>query len=200
MLPENKTVLSAADGLLLHYIVNGLPVGFSGLVVAGLLAAAMSSLSSGLNSSCSVITVDWIDRFRKTRMRETDHIRLARSVSWAVGLIIVVLSFTPDLVHGNLLETTNKLVNLLTAPLFVLFFMAMFVPWATTFGTWLAGLASVAAAIVVAYTSLTGLSFLWIMPGALVTGIVGGCVASVLPIGRKCPMVGLQPSHAASAE
>jgi SSS family solute:Na+ symporter len=200
MLPENKTVLTAADGLLLHYIVNSLPVGISGLVVAGLIAAAMSSLSSGLNSSCSVITVDWIDRFRTAKLGEAEHVQMARAVSWVVGLVIVLLSFTPDLVHGNLLEATNKLVNLLTAPLFVLFFMSMFVPWATTFGAWIAELASIAAAVVIAYTNLTGLSFLWIMPGALVTGILSGCIASLLPIGPKCPMLGLQTSQAAAAE
>jgi solute:Na+ symporter, SSS family len=194
MLPENETVVSAADGLLLQYIVHGLPAGISGLVVAGLLAAAMSSLSSGLNSSCSVITVDWIDRFRMTRLRDADHVRLARSVSWTIGILIVALSFTPHLVRGNLLEATFKLVNLLTAPLFVLFFMAMFVPWATTFGTWLAGLSSIAAAIVVAYTDWTGLSFLWIMPAALVTGITVGCIASLLPIGIRRPMVEFETS------
>jgi SSS family solute:Na+ symporter len=189
MLPDGYTVVSGADRLLPQYIVRGLPAGISGLIVAGLLAAAMSSLSSGLNSTCSVIITDWINRFRKIRAGEHDQVRMARLISWIVGVVVVSLSFASSLVRGNLLEAANRLVNLLTAPLFVLFFMAMFVPWATPFGTWAAGLSSVAAAAVIAYTNLTPLSFLWIMPGSLVTGIVVGSLVSVLPVTQRRPML-----------
>jgi SSS family solute:Na+ symporter len=189
MLPDGQTVVSGADRLLPRYIVKGLPVGVSGLIVAGLLAAAMSSLSSGLNSTCSVIMVDWIDRFRKTRRGDAGQVRMARLISWFIGAVVVSLSLASSLVRGNLLEAANRLVNLLTAPLFVLFFMAMFVRWATPFGTWAAGLSSVAAAVVIAYTDLTPLSFLWIMPGSLVTGIVVGSLVSVLPITKRRPML-----------
>ena len=189
MLPDGETVVSGADRLLPRYIVKGLPVGISGLIVAGLLAAAMSSLSSGLNSTCSVIMVDWIDRFRKTRGGEVDQVRIARLISWIIGAVVVSLSLASSLVRGNLLEAANRLVNLLTAPLFVLFFMAMFVRWATPLGTWAAGLSSVAAAAVIAYTDLTPLSFLWIMPGSLVTGIVVGSL-------RQCASDHPAPSHA----
>jgi SSS family solute:Na+ symporter len=189
MLPDGHTVVSGADRLLPRYIVKGLPVGISGLIVAGLLAAAMSSLSSGLNSMCSVIMVDWIDRFRKTRSGEAGQVHMARLISWFIGAVVVSLSLASSLVRGNLLEAANRLVNLLTAPLFVLFFMAMFVRWATPFGTWAAGLSSVAAAVVIAYTDLTPLSFLWIMPGSLAVGVVVGCLVSVLPITQRRPML-----------
>jgi solute:Na+ symporter, SSS family len=88
-----------------------------------------------------------------------------------------------------LLEAANRLVNLLVAPLFVLFFMAMFVRWATPFGTWAAGLSSVAAAAIIAYTDLTPLSFLWIMPGSLATGVIVGCLVSAIPITKRRPML-----------
>ena len=45
------------------------------------------------------------------------------------------LSFFVGMVQGNLLEVAFKVVNLLVAPLFVLFFMALFVPWANAVGT-----------------------------------------------------------------
>lgn len=188
-LPENQTLTSGADQLLPHFIVQDLPPGISGLVIAGLLAAAMSSLASGISSGCSVITVDWIDRFRVRRLSETAHVHLARVVSWVLGAIVVLVSMLATLMRGNLLEGANKLVNLLTAPLFVLFFMAMFVPWATTLGAWSAGIASVAAAMSIAYGDFTGLSFLWVMPGSLIVGVLAGCLVSLLPIGEKRPML-----------
>ena len=179
-----QTISESADQLLPRFIVIGLPEGISGLVVAALLAAAMSSLSSGINSSCSVITVDFVDRFRAADSPETDHVRLAKSVSWLVGIVVVALSFGAGMVSGNLLEVTFKIVNLLVSPLFVLFFLAMFVPWANSFGALAAGAASVAVAVGIAFYELLGLSFLWIMPGSFVAGLVVGMVASLVPIGR----------------
>jgi SSS family solute:Na+ symporter len=93
------------------------------------------------------------------------------------------------LVTGNLLEVTYKVVNLLVTPLFVLFFMAMFVPRATTFGAWVAAAASTAVAIGIAFFHWFGLSFLWIMPGSLLAGVVAGPAASLLPVGQKSPIV-----------
>ena len=55
MLADRQSISTSADQLLPRFVVNGLPNGISGLVSAALLAAAMSSLSSGVNSSCSVI-------------------------------------------------------------------------------------------------------------------------------------------------
>ena len=189
MLPDGELLSTGADRLLPQYIVKGLPPGISGLVVAGLLAAAMSSLSSGLSSSCSVITVDWVDRFRRVKLQDAEHLKLARRVSWILGGVIVLLSVFAGAVPGNLMEASGRLVNMLTAPLFVLFFMAMFVPWATTFGTCAAGLASVISAVAIAQFSVMGLSFLWISPVSLLIGIGVGCLASLIPIGGPRPML-----------
>jgi solute:Na+ symporter, SSS family len=188
-LPDGETLASGADRLLPQYILSELPVGVSGLVVAGLLAAAMSSLSSGLNSSCSVITVDWINRFRKVKLADMAQVRLARCVSWVAGAVIVSLSLLASIVQGNLMEVSTKVVGLLTAPLFVLFFLAMFVPWATAFGTWTGAVASVTVAVGIAYFNLFGLSFLWIGPASLAVGMVVGCLASVPRIGRRRRML-----------
>ncbi|MCA9062083.1 MAG: hypothetical protein KDA96_03465, partial [Planctomycetaceae bacterium] len=126
------SVRENADELLPLFIVKGLPAGISGLVVAGLLAAAMSSLSSGLNSACSVVTTDFIERFlsRPDQPQMTDRARVLRAqlVSIIIGAIVILLGTVVGQVEGNLLELCFKIANLLVAPLFLLFFMALFVP------------------------------------------------------------------------
>ena len=135
-LPDGQKLIDDADALFARFIALKMPPGISGLVIAGLLAAAMSSLSSGVNSSCSVITTDFVDRFRKNRNdKELNHVALARWISVVIGVIVVLLTMVVGMLEGNLLEFAFKIVNLLTVPLFGLFFMAMFVRWATTFGT-----------------------------------------------------------------
>ena len=157
--------------------------------MAGLLAAAMSSLSSGVNSSCSVITIDFIDRFRQKKLTEAAHVKLAKYVSVAVGAVVVGISFYVSAVPGNLLEVCYRAVNLLAAPLFILFCMAMFVPWATVFGTWVATICSIGIAVSIAFWEnifgSQGPSFLYIMPASLVVGVVVGMAASLIPIGPK---------------
>ncbi len=189
MIPDGQTIQGNADQLFPRFIVFGLPVGISGLVIAGLLATAMSSLSSGVNSSCSVITVDFISRFRKRKIKDEEHVRLAKYISVFVGVVVLGLTFFVSIVPGNLLEVINRVVNLLVAPLFVLFFLAMFVPSATTFGAWVGVLCGIADAVAIAFWELftgePGPSFLWIMPTSLLVGAVTGVLASYLPVGPK---------------
>jgi SSS family solute:Na+ symporter len=94
------------------------------------------------------------------------------------------------LFEGNLLERCFKLINLLTAPLFVLFFLALFVPWANAVGAWCGLVSSVCVAIGIAYAKDLGLplsiSFVWIIPCSLATGIgVGSAVSALASVFRK---------------
>ena len=155
------------------------------MVIAGLLAAAMSSLSSGLNSACSVVTADFIDRFRKRKTSESSQVRMAQCVSLLVGVVVVALGTLVGQVEGNLLELCFKIANLLVAPLFLLFFMAMFVPWATPFGAWVGAACSVTVAVAVAYHEVLGLTFVWMMPASFVAGALAGGLASLLPISQR---------------
>ena len=185
MLPAGLTVTENADQLLPVFIVRGLPAGISGLVIAGLLAAAMSSLSSGLSSACSVITTDFMDRLGRRQESESSHVRRARYVSLAVGVIVVALGALVGQVEGNLLELCYKIANLLSVPLFILFFMAMFIPWATSFGTLTGTACSTAVAVAIGYFQIFDITFIWMMPAAFVVGAAAGMAASLLPIGRR---------------
>lgn len=188
-LTDGQRIVANADQLFPCYVTNLLPAGMGGLVVAGMLAAAMSSLSAGVNSASSVITVDFVDHFRRRKMNEAQHVKMARYISVIIGALVVSISFYIGLVHGNLFELCYRVVNLFTAPLFILFFMAMFVPWATAFGAGVGTVCAMAVAIAIAFweffTGQKGPSFLWIMPLSLLAGVVAGMIASLLPLGAK---------------
>jgi SSS family solute:Na+ symporter len=182
LLPAGASIDSNSDGLFPHFIVLGLPPGVTGLVIAGLLAAAMSSLSSGISSACSVIAVDFFDRLGPTLVNEAQHVRRTKLISWTVGTLAVLLSAAVGFIEGNLLEVSFKAANLLTAPLFMLFFMAFFIPWATWLGAFAAVAASTLAAVWVAYFNLLDLSFIWILPVSFVVGILVGPLVSLIPM------------------
>jgi SSS family solute:Na+ symporter len=190
LLTDQINLREGADKLFPRFVVVGLPFGMTGVIIAAILSAAMSSLASGMNSSCAVITEDFIGRLRSEPLTDGERIRLARSISVVIGIVVILLSLLVSRVEGNLVDLCYRVVNLLVAPLFVLFFLAIFVNWATTFGALIAALVSVCAAVCIAFPQTVGLgklSILLIMPGSFTFGVIAGSLASLLPIGRRAP-------------
>ena len=194
-----------ADRVFPHYIVHHLPIGISGLVVSGLFAAAMSSVDSGVNSLTAVIMTDFFDRFRRQPLSEAARVRLSQGLALLIGMIVVFsCSFLIGSVPGNFLEMTQRTLQLYVGPLFLLFFLSLFVPFTTAWGV-LAGAASalLAGAVVSSWgplnqtieslgwtppsewTGIAYFSFQWILPVSLIVGVTVGCVVSLLFPGRK---------------
>lgn len=180
LLADGQSIREQADTLFPRFIVIGLPVGVSGLVIAGLIAAAMSSISSGVNSVSSVISEDLIQRFRTSTSSREGLLRQVQLLSYATGAIVMVLSIYIGNVEGNLLDLVNKVVNLLVAPLFVLFFLALFIPFSTTAGALAGGILSTIAACLISFYGIFGITVLWIIPVSLLVGVASGVLISLL--------------------
>ena len=178
---DGASLVDKADELLPRFVVTVMPAGLAGLVIAAMLSAAMSSLSSGMNSASAVITTDFLGRLRLQNADPTGSVHTERVVSVVIGLVAVVLSMYMGGLTNNLVELCQKVVNLLTAPMFVLFFLALFVPWATPLGGVAATIASVGTAVAIAFGELWGLEFLWTSPLAFVAGVVAGSLMSLIP-------------------
>lgn len=84
----------AGDEVFPRFIVAHLPSGLAGLVVAGILAAAMSTLSSSINALGSSVTHDWYATTPERR-DPARLLRVGRFVSgvWGVLLILAALGF-----------------------------------------------------------------------------------------------------------
>lgn len=177
---EGTTIYQDADTLFPRFILIGLPAGITGLIAAAIMAAAMSSLSSGLNSSSTVIKEDIINRVWKKKSDPVSDLRMIKTISAMLGIVISCSCFLISYVTGNLLDVVIKVVNLVVAPLFVLFFMALFIPFATNRGTVIAGLVSLLTAVLIAFFEIFSIKVLWIMPAALIVGIVIGVICSYI--------------------
>ena len=88
--PTNLDFKNNADELFPHFIAFHLPAGASGLVVAAMFAAAMSSIDSGVNSITAVVMTDLLDRFGLKPKTEKQHIMIARCLAVGVGATIVI--------------------------------------------------------------------------------------------------------------
>jgi len=79
-----------AERIVPHFVVLHLPVGFKGLVVAGVLAAAMSTLNSALNAIATVGVVDVYRRHVAKQRDDRHYLLVARTLSCLATLAMVV--------------------------------------------------------------------------------------------------------------
>ena len=84
--------MSRADEVFPRYIIDGLPPGLSGLLLAGIIAAAMSTLSSSLNSLASSSMLDIYQRLRKKSGSAPQSLRTARLLTLFWGLLFVAFA------------------------------------------------------------------------------------------------------------
>ncbi|MCA9078450.1 MAG: sodium/solute symporter [Planctomycetaceae bacterium] len=190
-IPSENWLNEQGDDAFPHFIAYHLPVGLSGLVVSAMFAAAMSSIDSGVNSITAVVMTDGFDRLRgKTGQTEKQHVNAARWLAFGIGAIAIVGSSLMGWVPGNITSVTSKTSNLLTTPIFGLFFYALFVPFATPLGAWVGTIVGTITAVLIAFsgpifgtvpgTNLDPISFQWIAPAAITVNIITGCLVSLI--------------------
>jgi SSS family solute:Na+ symporter len=152
VLPLGWDLKGNADDMFPRYIAYHLPIGVSGLVVAAMFAAAMSSIDSGVNSITAVVMTDFLDRFGLRPKTERSHVRIAQILAFSIGAIVVIGSSYVGLVKGNITAVTQKTTNLLVTPIFALFFFALFVPFARPKGVWVGAVFGTATAFLLAFS------------------------------------------------
>ena len=85
-----------------YFILTQVPAGVAGFVIAGLLAAAMSTLDSSINASAGTLTNDFYRRFLPTDRDERYYLRLGR---WFSVLFSIVMIGVALLIHFMRTET-----------------------------------------------------------------------------------------------
>lgn len=75
------------DKVMPHFMVTKIPAGLVGLIVSAILSAAMSTISSGMNASATVFTVDIYKRYFKPRLDETKTLRMLHIATVGFGIL-----------------------------------------------------------------------------------------------------------------
>jgi len=168
-----------AEQILPFFVFKYLPIGLSGMVIAAVVAAAMSSLDSSINS---VATVSVVDIYRRHLVKDRDdqhYLKVARTIAIAVSLIMIGLAIAYALAGGKTAQHVSTIMTALTAGgLLGLFLLGFLVP----FGD---GRAVVAG--VIATLSFSGLMvakelgfITWLTIDSYYTGIIGHVLMFVL--------------------
>jgi len=95
MQPGATAPFSKADEVFPYFIIHNLPIGVKGLIIAGLLAAAMSTLAGSISSLSSSALADLYKPRAKRMLTPAAELRLSRlwAVGWALVLTLVATFF-----------------------------------------------------------------------------------------------------------
>ncbi len=187
--PEKLDPAQTTDAIFPAFIMQNLPMGVAGLVIAGVFAAAQSTVSGSLNSVVTAIMTDFYKRFGG-KSDEAGELRLARILTAAFGVFATVAAlFLSQSDTKSLWDAYNGLIGLAGSGLAGLFALGIFTKRANGPGALTGAVTS--AVVLYLVQQHTKLPFYWYAAVGLVTCFVVGWVASlVIPAPAK-PLDGL---------
>ena len=162
------------------FVINNMPMGVAGLIIAAILAAAMSSVAAELNSLATASTMDFYKRHFRRDDDTADLVMFGRAATLVWGVFAcVVATFATNL--GSLIEVVNTFGSFFYGSLLGVFVLAFAVPGARPAGAFyglLFGIVSVWIA-----SAFTDIAFLWFNVVGCVVTVVAGLVISRLTTG-----------------
>jgi solute:Na+ symporter, SSS family len=94
LLPDELRQPGTGDKVFPHFIVHGLPTGITGLLVAAIFAAGMSTVSTSLNSTATIILTDYYKRYFNKNASEKAAIRVLYISSAVMGILGVAVAIS----------------------------------------------------------------------------------------------------------
>ncbi|RFN58399.1 sodium:solute symporter [Marixanthomonas ophiurae] len=157
------------DYVFIHFILNNLPRGLIGLLLAVILSAAMSSTASELNALGSTTTIDLYKR--NTPGKEEKHYMHASkwfTLLW--GIIAIGVASVANLFE-NLIELVNIIGSIFYGNVLGIFLLAFFVKFVHSRATFIAALITQAIIVYIWWIDLMPYLWLNLVGCALVMGI-----------------------------
>ncbi len=114
------------DYVFLHFILNQLPNGLIGLLLAVILSAAMSSTASELNALATTTTIDLFKRNQKEKKDDDYYVKVTKGFTLLWGIIAIVFACFGTLVE-NLIQLVNIIGSIFYGNILGIFLIAFFV-------------------------------------------------------------------------
>ncbi|HEY2546155.1 MAG TPA: hypothetical protein VGI46_08830, partial [Candidatus Acidoferrum sp.] len=161
------------DRILPLFLVREMPTGLAGLLLASIVAVAMSNASGSLNSLAASSVLDFSKLFGSTS-DSTQFLRLSRRMTLVWGIVLMAFGLVK---WGPLLETGLTVASLPYGSLLGLFLLGTFNRRATASGA-LVGM-FVGLATILCIWQYTNVAFTWyFLIGSVVTFVVGSIVSA----------------------
>jgi Na+/proline symporter len=161
-----------------RFVLRELPLGLAGLFIAGVIAAAMSSIAAELNALATASVIDFYRRWVRPEGTDAHYLRVSKGATAFWGIFACFVA-TYAATLGSLIEVVNQFGSFFYGSILGVFLLAM-VPWARGWGAFV-GL--IAGMTVVGFVNFgTEVAYLWqnVIGAVVVLG-----VGVLLPFGQR---------------
>lgn len=147
------------DYVFIHFILNNMPRGLIGLLLAVILSAAMSSTSSELNALASTTVIDLYKRNLKTPRSEEHFVKASKWFTFGWGIIAILVASIAEL-FDNLIQLVNIIGSIFYGNVLGIFLLAFFVKYVRSNAVFIAAL--VTQALIIGIYFLEVMPYLWL--------------------------------------
>ncbi len=116
------------DYVFIHFILNNLPRGLIGLLLAVILSAAMSSTASELNALASTTSIDIYKRNLKVEKSDIHFVNMSKWFTLGWGIIAILIACVANL-FDNLIQLVNIIGSIFYGNVLGIFLLAFFIKY-----------------------------------------------------------------------
>jgi solute:Na+ symporter, SSS family len=154
--------------IFLRFVVDNLPVGLVGLLIAIIFLASWGSIAAAINSLASCSMVDFHRRFTKKKETGEDEYRLSKWYTLGWGIFCIVVAMFTYNIGNSLIEAVNVLGSLFYGVILGVFLVAFFIKriYSGNVVFWAAVLAEmlVLSVFILTKAGIFKMGFLWLNP------------------------------------
>ncbi|WP_428742796.1 sodium:solute symporter [Tenacibaculum sp.] len=173
---KGRTIISKSDSLVetndkdyvfIHFILNNLPKGLIGLLLAVILSAAMSSTASELNALGSTTAIDLYKRNVTKEYSEVHYVKMSKWFTLGWGILAILVACVANL-FDNLIQLVNIIGSIFYGNVLGIFLLAFFIKYVEGNAVFIAAI--ITQLIIIAVWYIDWLPYLWL--NALGCGLV----------------------------
>jgi Na+/proline symporter len=167
------------DYVFIHFILNNLPRGLIGLLLAVILSAAMSSTASELNALAATTMIDLYQRNEKSERDPGHYVKATKWFTLAWGILAILVASIANL-FDNLIQLVNIIGSIFYGNILGIFLLAFFFKKVGGKAVFIAAL--ITQAIIIGVWFADVLPYLWLnLLGCVVVIVLALILQNLLP-------------------
>ncbi len=171
---------SRPDAIFPTFIVDNFPPVIAGIVVAAILAAAMSNLSAALNSLASTSVIDFYRSHMSPGRTEQHYLRVSRFATLVWGAIMIVIAMASSQWRTSVFEMGLSIASVALGTLLGVFMLGVLTTRASQNGSIVGMIASLSLMIYIWQRTKIAWTW-WVMIGTIATFAVGYFASLIFP-------------------
>ena len=167
------------DYMFIRFILNNLPTGLIGLLLAVILSAAMSSTASEINALATITSIDLYGRNQKEEKDDAHMVKMTKWFTFGWGIVAIIIACFADLAE-NLIQLVNIIGSIFYGNVLGIFLLAFFFKYIKGNAVFIGAL--ITQAIVVMGWWFDWMPYLWLnLFGCVVVIAIANLLQVILP-------------------